>query len=625
MTAVPPRALKLYERALKSERAGKLAPAIKDYRAALKIAPGSPQIANNLGSCLSALGKPRDALAMFRRAASAAPNEPLIWSNLAGAYFDLGEAEAGAEAARKALALAPAFGPALIADAIGKEAAGDLDGALAAVEAAHGADPRNADALRRLARLRRIKDDQEGAAAAMEALAELRPLTTADNGLLYFLKRQICDWRGLDRLDAEFAAAVADGASPGPIGSPMRYFNRVGDRSLLRRIGEAHSARYAFASPKRPSHAPRRPGPIRLGYVSADLRNHPMMKLLLGILRRHDRDRIEPHLFALGADDASPPRREAEGLVAAVHRMSGATPETVVARIREAEIDVLVDLMGFTQSAMPEVFAARPAKTQVGFLGLPGTTGAPWLDWMIADATVAPPEHEPDYSERIVRVEPTYYPFDDVLPPIRRSGDRSEFGLPPEGAVFASFNQTYKLDPGRFGSWMTLLNRVEGSVLWLMVGAEERRGRLREAATAAGVAADRLIFAPRVDLETHYRRLAFVDVALDTWLYGGHTTTIDALWCGVPVVTRIGPTFSSRVAASILRAAALEELIAEDEDAYVDIAARLALNHDERAALSAAIHEKIEAGEAFDSTSYARSFEDAIERIHRGEGSGEAL
>lgn len=324
---------------------------------------------------------------------------------------------------------------------------------------------------------------------------------------------------------------------------------------------------------------------LKVGYVSADLRNHATLHLLCGVFCAHDRERFEIFAYDHSKDDKSWLRKRY--LAAIEHHVdtTAMTDEEVADRVYADGIDVLVDLMGFTDKNRFGVFARRPAPVQVTYLGFPGATGADFIDYVISDPVVTPDSSKPFYTEKFCRLPDTYQCNDNAR--LTASNDlwRSDYGLPEEAFVFCCFNQSYKIDRETFETWMDVLRGVPGSVLWLLDAGEEARDTLRRQAELRGIAPERLAFAARELHPVHIRRSRLADLALDTRVYNGHTVTSDALWAGVPVVTAKGTHFASRVSASLLHAVGLDECVTGSMKEMGELAVALAHDADRLKAL----------------------------------------
>jgi protein O-GlcNAc transferase len=303
--------------------------------------------------------------------------------------------------------------------------------------------------------------------------------------------------------------------------------------------------------------------------------------------------------------------------------VSNRSDQAVAALIRDMEIDIAVDLTGFTDGAKTGVFALRPAGIQVNYLGYPGTMGAPFIDYIIADPWVIPKDQESAYSECVVRLPHSYQANDSTKRIADVTPGRSGAGLPESGFVFCSFNNSFKITPSVFDVWMRLLQAVEGSVLWLFEGSDAVPRNLRREAEARGVDPQRLVFAPRLKLEDHLARHRLADLFLDTLPYNAHTTASDALWAGLPVVTCLGSTFAGRVAASLLSAVGLPELITRSLADYEALALGLARDPARLASIKSKLADNLKSCALFDTARYSRHIEAAYvtmwERYRRGE------
>ena len=317
-------------------------------------------------------------------------------------------------------------------------------------------------------------------------------------------------------------------------------------------------------------------GRCRIGLVSADFRTHATGLLLVQTLEALDRSRFELLLYSHGEPDGTALQQR---IIAAADRFIDCRQLSLAAQarqIREDGVTVLIDLSGYTTDSRLGLFALRPAPVQAVWLAYPGTLGAPWVDYLIADPVIAPMAHAADYTEQLVHLPLCYAPTDEQREHPETTASRSDVGLPEDGFVYACFNQSYKITEPVFTRWCAILQRVPGSVLWLLVPQAEIQQALRDQAAARGIDVQRLVFAPFVPTTEHLARLPLADVFLDTFPYGAHTTCSDALWMGLPVLTQTGRSFASRVAASLLRAVGLAELAVDNADDYEELAVRLA-------------------------------------------------
>jgi predicted O-linked N-acetylglucosamine transferase (SPINDLY family) len=363
---------------------------------------------------------------------------------------------------------------------------------------------------------------------------------------------------------------------------------------------------------------------VRVAYLSADLRTHPVGILMAGVFEHHDRTRFQTVAIAHGLDDGSEMRSRLKRTFDRFVDVQGKSDRDVASLLRALEIDIAVDLTSLTANARPGILAFRPAPVQVNYLGFAGSMGAPFVDYILADRIVLPYEHQSFYSERVAYLPDSYMPHDSQRAISADIPSRSALGLPETGFVFASFNNSYKFTAPMFDIWMRLLRAVEGSVLWLPSANPTAMRNLQREAEARGVSPERIVFAPHLPAaEDHLARLRAADLFLDTLPYNAHSTAMDALWAGLPILTVKGQSFASRVAASLLTAAGLPELIAESLDAYEALALDLARNPTSLAALREKLRDRRDNCALFDTARFTRNLEAALgmmwERTQRGE------
>jgi predicted O-linked N-acetylglucosamine transferase (SPINDLY family) len=629
--------------------------ALASYERAIALKPGYVEALYNLGNTLHGLNRLDEALACYDRAIAANPefakavgsrdaapdgqqqsgkppeaNDRAI--RLRRYYGDvftnrgnvLREAKRFDEALAsydQAIALRPEHAEYVNNRAIALADLKRFDEALATYEEAVALKPDYADAYNNRAYvLRDMKRPDDSLASFAQALA-LKPDLDYLKGAHLHAKMHVCDWKDLEADRARLEAAVMDGAAAA---SPFQLFaTPMGPECLLRCARRYRRDQYYGGAPiwrgERYAH-PR----IRVAYLSADLRDHPVAHLTAGMFERHDRTRFETVAISLKSDAHN---RVRERLSASFERFIDAERmgDGEIARLmRELEIDIAVDLNGFTEGSRPNVFAQRPAPVQVNYLGFAGTLGQPYWDYIVADPFVIPADCRAYYAEKVVYLPDTFLATDASLKTSDRTPSRAEAGLPDGGLVFCCFNNSFKITPDVFDVWMGLLKEVADSVLWLSAANGGAVERLRREAQARGVDADRLVFAPRLPLnEDHLARHRFADLFLDTLHYNAHTTASDALWAGVPVLTCPGSTFASRVAGSLLHAVGLPELVTRSLDDYAALALKLARDPGLLASLRQKLARNRERYPLFDTDRFTRHIEAAYttmwERSQRGE------
>jgi predicted O-linked N-acetylglucosamine transferase (SPINDLY family) len=427
-----------------------------------------------------------------------------------------------------------------------------------------------------------------------------------------FSRLQACQWRDLEPLTERLIALVGAGRN---VAHPM---------SLLP-LSDAPELQLACAKslvgdlyPENPALGPCPRGPLdgdrrrlRVAYVSADFRDHPVSHLLVGVLERHDRRSFEVFGISLRQPQDNPFGQRLRAAFDRFIEVGDRSDSEIAQLLRELQIDIAVDLMGFTDGLRLGVFALRAAPVQVSYLGYAGTSGAPYMDFILADEIVIPPGEERHYSERVVRLPDSYLPNDDRRE-VGSVPSREEAGLPSAGLVFCAFTTAYKINPAMFDLWMRLLRAVPDSVLWLRALTEEARENLLSEAQTRGVAPHRLVFAPHVaGMAEHLGRLGLADLYLDTLPYNAHSTACDALWAGVPVLTCMGTGFAARVAASALTAVGLPELITSRLAEYERLALDLARRPERLRELRARLARQRSSAPLFDTSGYCGRLETA--------------
>ena len=432
----------------------------------------------------------------------------------------------------------------------------------------------------------------------------------AARGQLVFLEREACRWAAADDAMAGLRRALAALPDDRPFETAAFPSAVLSDdpRETLKaaRHYALHVQRGYPALPKRPARA--HDGRLRIGYLSADFHQHATTQLMAQMLESHDRTAFEVTLFSAGPDDGSAMRRRIVGACEHFEELRGQSFPAMAQRIREARIDLLVDLKGATYDTLLPVLAMRPAPLQATWLGFPGSTGAPYVDYLIGDETVTPLAHADRFAEKLAQLPRCYQP-NDAKRALPRPTTRADWGAPEGALLLCAFHQSYKISEPVFDTWCGLLRDLPGSMLWLLQWNANVRATLTAAAAARGIGEDRLLFAPLVPVHDHLARLAHADVFLDAWPCNAHTTAGEALWCGVPVVTIEGETFAQRVASSLLRAVELSELVCGDVDAYSALAISLARDPVRRRAQRSHLEAQRTASPLFDGASFARDIE----------------
>jgi predicted O-linked N-acetylglucosamine transferase (SPINDLY family) len=438
----------------------------------------------------------------------------------------------------------------------------------------------------------------------------------AARGQLAFLEREACRWRQADAVLADLRPALR----ALPDGMPMETAPFVHAVLLDDPVEQLKVARhYALHVERKVQPLPRRgarehAGRLRIGYLSADFHQHATSQLMAQMLECHDRSRFDVTLLSTGPDDGSAMRQRMQSACERFEDMRGQGFAKMAQRARDLNIDILVDLKGATYDTLLPVLAHRPAPVQVSWLGFPGSTGARFIDYLIGDPVVTPLADAAHFSEKIAQLPHCYQP-NDARRPLPLPSSRTEWGVPVDALLLCAFHQSYKISAEVFDQWCTLLRALPSAVLWLLRWNTNVQTTLTAAAVERGIAAERLVFAPVLPLQEHLSRLACADLFLDAWPCNAHTTASEALWAAVPVVTSTGANFAQRVAASLLHAVGLDELVCADADRYRSTALSLAADPQRRAHFRAHLVAQRSASALFDGARQAADLEQLFVRM----------
>ncbi len=584
----------------------KYAEAIEALEKAVELDPNFVEAHFNLGNAYGAVQKPEKAVAEYRAAIRLAPSLFLPYVNLGSLLSELGHQAEAAEALQKATDLEPnpdAF------NALGLcyHRAGRIKEAEECFRKAVKLRPAFVEALCNLGVHVAQQGRREEAIEFFRAVLRINPNFANAVANLFFEQRHLCDWQDFEATQNRLRELVRAGARI----SPFSFItaNTTPDEQLL--CARNWTAPYPPPQTAAVSPAARRPGRIRIGYLSCDFKEHATAFLIAEMLEHHDHERFEVFAYSFSADDGSEIRRR---LIAAFDHfidIRAQSHEAAIRRIRDDGIDILVDLKGYTHDARAEIMAGRPAPIQVSYLGYPGTMGADCIDYMIADHFVVPADQRQHFSEKLVYLPHCYQPNDTKRAVSSLGMTRRQFGLPEDGFVFCSFNGNYKITPSFFDVWMRLLKNTPGSVLWLLETGT-RVNLLREAEDR-GVDPERIVFAPGLVHSQHLERMALADLFLDSLPVNAHTTASDALWAGLPLLTCAGTPFVGRVAGSILHAIGLPELVTDSLDEYEAKALHLAQSPAELWALRDRLSHNKLTSPLFDIARYTRHLEGAYQ------------
>jgi protein O-GlcNAc transferase len=603
-------------------RAGRLAEAKAKLLKELRLSPQSAPALELLGAVSSGMGRHEEAIGYLRRAAGFAPTAPGPHLNLGTALIGARRYAEAADTLRQAIDRWPDIPEARLSHGNALLALGKREQAAEAYRAALRLNPRRAAVCANLALALHGLQDHEATCQACERLLELDRSSVAGQLLLAVCRQMLCNWEAHEPGLARAAELISHAHST--FGMAFAALLMWDDGALHRRCAELEARLYAgrMKLPPPAKLQARSKDRIRVAYVSADFRRHPIAALVTGLVEEHDRSRFEIVGVSLGEDDGSPERQRLVQAFDTFLDVRDRPADAVAAAMRTMEVDIAVDLMGYTTGCRPAIFLERVAPVQVSYLGFPGTSGIDAMDYLVADPFIAGGDLSRAATEKLA-VLPHCYQCNDgkrALPADLPS--RAACGLPENAFIFCSFNHAQKLTPEVFGIWMGILGQTEGSVLWLLKpGGATERNLLREA-QRHGIDPERIVLADRVEHRRHLARNGVADLHLDTFPYGAHTTASDALWAGAPILTRAGLSFPTRVCASLLATIGVPELITTSAEDYAAMALRLACDRPGLADLRRRIAHGRAHSPLFDTPRYCcdleRAYTAMIERSRAG-------
>ncbi|MCE2917542.1 MAG: tetratricopeptide repeat protein, partial [Rubrivivax sp.] len=605
------------------------------------------------GQALVAAGRWVEAIAAFRDAARAAPQDALIWLNLANAQRHAGEIVAAHEALQRCLKLDPALplarrlhGELLVAqhrhtealalyqglredgieeaDAMLQEASmllalrRPMDAVKLLMQAA-AMEPTMLQIHASMATAFRDMDMMLEAVECLRTVLALAPDNIPALAHISYEQRHLCEWSGFDdsvRQISESLERLPDGERVVVSAFSLLSLPLTPALHLKAACAEAQGHTSAIARlPVVPPASVPTDAPVHLGLLSYDFHEHPVSQLIVEALEHLDRSRFRLSLYSSGRDDnGSPLRARLRATADHFVDLRGDSDAEAADRIRADGVTLLVDLMGHTRGHRIGVLARKPAPIQAGFLGYPGSTGADFIDYIVSDAIISPLEHAAHYREKIAQLPVTMQP-NGRWRPLPQPMSREQAGLPEDAVVLCAFNHTYKIGPEAFDAWCGVMRDVPEAVLWLKQTNPQLHDNVRREAAARGVDPGRILWARNVSYQDHFSRLALADIFVDTWPYNAHTTAADAVWAGLPVVTRFGESYASRVAASVLAAAGVGELAFERVEDYRLAITALALDRDLRHSYRERLVSQRMALPLFDTPRWTREFESLLGRM----------
>ena len=593
---------------------GKLDEAISAYQRALEIKPAYADAYNNMGIRLQEQGKLDEAISAYHRALEINPAYAEAYNNMGNALQEQGKLDEAISAYERALEIKPAYADAYNNMGIRLQEQGKLNEAIAAYQRALEIKPAYAEAYNNMGNALQQEGKLDEAISAYERALEIKPAYAIAEAQMLHQQQHICDFtvgaklhEASSRLGIETEAVPTFSALPWE-DNPSRH---------LLRAKQWSREKYKQSPLPLPARPKMRPARLKIGYLSADFHRHAVMYLMAGMFEKHNREKFEIFAFSYGPNIIDDMRNRVSTACDSFINIEGKSTSEIIGLVKNKRIDIAIHLNGYTKNARTDIFKGRAAPIQVNYLGYPGSMGAEFIDYIIADPVVIPAKQRQFYSEKVICLPHSFQPNDNERSIADTNTTRIDVNLPEESFVFCCFNNNYKISSAEFDIWMRLLNKVDGSVLWLLRSNKWAERNLRKEAAARGVDPSRLVIAPMLPhYSEHLARHKHADLFIDTFNYNAHTTASDALWSGLPVVTKQGKQFAARVAASLLTAVGLPELITETEEQYEQLILELATDPKKLDLIKEKLAENRLKTPLFDTQRYTQNFERGLTQIY---------
>ena len=588
--------------------------AVRCYEKSIQKAGLYFEVLHDLATAQSHLGEYESAHANYLKAKSLNPKSHELFFNIGRLYEEQRNLTDALASFNRAVELKPDYAEAWSNRGVALNNLKRLDEALASFNRAVELKPDYAEAWsNRGSALNDLKRYVEALTSYQQAY-NLKPDIEFLLGSLIYTQMKICDWTDLD---SRLSSLQSKLEAKHKFSNPFPVLGLFDDPELQRSAAEIYAnEKHQPTNQLGPIVKRPKSDKIRIGYFSMDFREHPVAQLTADLFELHDRDRFEVYAFSFGANNQDPMRQRLEKSFDKFLDVDHLSDIDIARLSRELKVDIGIDLGGHTKDSRPRIFSERAAPIQINYLGYPGTWGHPYMDYLIGDKTTITDENRDYFSEKIIYM-PDQFQVNPISRPIsEQQRKRTELGLPDDAIVFCCFNNNWKITPMMFESWMQILQRVPKSMLWLFEDNPTAAQNLRKEAEARGIEPQRLVFAKRMDLAKHLARHKLADLFLDTLPYNAHTTASDALWAGLPVLTLAGKSFASRVAASLLDAVGLPELIAHTPEQYEELAIELANNPERLRALKDLLVQNRSTTPLFDTPRFAKHLESAYQAMY---------
>ena len=594
---------------------GRYDDAISAYEHAIAINPDFAEAHSNLGIALNETGRHDDAMTAHMHAISLKPSYPQAFFNLGTVFNRVKKFQEALHSFQTAISLKPDYAEAYSNLGVSLNELGRFDEAIKSYETAITLKPNFADAYNNMALILNNLKRYDEAIKSIEKILSINPDYEWGLGMLLHIKMKTADWSNIDSLIEKLKNDIRDGKKSS---APFPVLVLIDDLHL-QFLAARQWIQNMYPVAQEMSSIVHKAGnqKIRIGYFSADFHNHATAHLMAELFERHDRNCFEIFAISFGPDLEDEMRLRLRKAFDHFIDVSEKSDREIADISKNLGIDIAIDLKGFTQDSRTGIFAHRCAPIQVNYIGYPGTMAASYMDYLIADPIVVPPQSKEFYHEKIIYLPNSYQVNDSMRAISDKKIKRADVGLPEDSFVFCCFNNTFKILPDVFDSWARILKNVEGSVLWLLEDNVLAKRNLQREIIKRGLSQDRLFFAKRIPLAEHLARHRCADLFLDTLPYNAHTTASDALWAGLPVLTRIGESFPARVSASLLNAVGLPELVTHSIDEYEKTAIELARHRDQLDLLKTKLAAKRFSSQLFDTSLYVKHLENAFELMYQ--------
>jgi predicted O-linked N-acetylglucosamine transferase (SPINDLY family) len=599
-----------YNLGLAKKAQGLLDESIQSYEQAIKHGMHHIAVFFNLANNYQEIKDYQNALLHYQNALKLNPDFSDAHFNIAKIHEDTGNTKQAIASYRKAIQLNPQFANAYYNLALLLQEQGMLKEAIEYYQATTKLNSRFADAYYNMGNTYKDMGELELAIANYKQALAINPSSSLYRVQKVYRQAMICDWQEI----AEDASIIKQlGLSDEKV-TPfcMLTFEDSAANQCQRSALYAKQS-YPQADPLLTKGTPKPQGKIRLGYFSADFHNHATMYLMTKMFELHNRDKFEVYAYSFGPVTEDGMRQGLQNNVDAFYEVSALNNLEIAELAAQHNIDIAIDLKGYTRGNRLGIFAHRPAPVQISFLGYPGSLGTDFIDYIIADDVVIPEQHRQAYTENIIYLPNCYQPNDNTRPIAATQTQRSDFDLPEDAMVLCCFNNTYKITPTEYDIWMRIMGKIENSVLWLIKSNQWAEKNLKQEAQNRGIDPDRIIFANKADHDLHLARHKHADLFIDTFNVNAHTTASDALWAGLPVVTKTGQQFAARVCTSLLNAVDLPELIVDNEADYEALILELCQNKSKLAAITNKLAQNRNQCALFDTQQYVIDFEKGLE------------